>query len=147
FLGIALCARRGGLRPVGIGRAMAWSLAADAVEVGLVAVTLDALGMATTLGVSLAVLGAVNLAIVLPSAPGHAGAIEAGAALALVALGASHERAVAFALLYRIVQWVPVTAGGGIVWVTRALRGGPRAARTPTGGAMTSKARGLMRSG
>jgi uncharacterized membrane protein YbhN (UPF0104 family) len=134
FVGVALSAGRGGLRPARIGGAITWAFAADAVEVGLVAVTLDALGVASSLGASLVVLGAVNLAIALPSAPGNAGAVEAGAALALVALGASHDRAVAFALLYRIVQWVPVTAGGGVVWALRA-------ARAPEWGAVMRRAR------
>ena len=111
-------------------RALAWSFVSDGTEVALVHVTLDGLGLASGVGVSLAVLGGINLAIALPSGPAHAGAIEAGAALALVALGVDHRSAVAFAILYRVVQWVPVTAAGGVLWAWRSLR---RAARPQVG--------------
>jgi uncharacterized membrane protein YbhN (UPF0104 family) len=127
-------ARRLRMRPVQIAKAFAWSLAADVFEVALVSVTLRNVGLSGGLVDSLAVLGAVNLAIALPSVPGHVGAFEAGAALGVLMLGASHDTALAFALLYRAVQWVPVTIGGGIVWGWRAARG--RAERrdgSPTG--------------
>jgi uncharacterized membrane protein YbhN (UPF0104 family) len=123
---VVAASRRCRMPPSQIARALAWSFAADSVEVALVLVTLEALGLPSGIGVALAVLGAVNLAIALPSGPAHAGAIEAGAALALVALGVDHRNAVAFAILYRVVQWVPVTLAGGVVWAWRA---GWRAAR------------------
>jgi uncharacterized membrane protein YbhN (UPF0104 family) len=120
-------ARRLRMQPVQIAKAFAWSLVADVFEVALVSVTLRNVGLSGGLVDSLTVLGAVNLAIALPSVPGHVGAFEAGAALGVLMLGASHDAALAFALLYRAVQWVPVTIGGGIVWAWRVARG--RAAR------------------
>jgi uncharacterized membrane protein YbhN (UPF0104 family) len=114
-------ARRYRMPATRIGGAFAWSLGADAVEIALVALTLRSLGLASGLGASLVVLGAVNLAIALPSAPGHAGALEAGAALGLMAIGVARESALAFALLYRVVQWVPITLGGAAVWAWRAI--------------------------
>jgi uncharacterized membrane protein YbhN (UPF0104 family) len=141
FLGVCACAgmaavaaaaRWFDVRPSRVGAALIWAVGADAIEVALVVVTLQSLGHAPSLGASLTVLGAVNLAIALPSAPGHAGAIEAGAALALVALGSSHRDAVAFAVLYRVVQWVPVTVGGALVWGWRAgMRAKGRAVAAP----------------
>jgi uncharacterized membrane protein YbhN (UPF0104 family) len=119
---LAWVARRLRMRPAQIGSAFAWALVADVVEIGLVAVTLRAVGLRGGLGESLTVLGAVNLAIALPSVPGHLGAFEAGAALGLLALGVSHDAALAFALLYRVVQWVPVNISGAIVWAWRTLR-------------------------
>jgi uncharacterized membrane protein YbhN (UPF0104 family) len=115
-------ARRLKMRPSELGSAFAWALAAEVFEIALVIVTLRSLGLSAGLGTSLSVLGAVNLAIVLPSAPGNLGAFEAGAALGLVALGVTHDAALAFALLYRAVQWVPVTIGGAIVWALRVMR-------------------------
>ena len=51
----------------------------------------------------------MNLAIAIPSTPGHLGALEAGASLGLIAVGVDRESALAFALVYRVVQWVPVS--------------------------------------
>jgi uncharacterized membrane protein YbhN (UPF0104 family) len=113
-------ARRGPVRPAELARAVGWSLAADAVEIALIALTLRSLGLDAGIRRCVTVLGAVNLAILLPSTPGHIGAYEAGAALGLVVLGATHDSAVAFALLYRLVQWVPITAGGGVVCALRS---------------------------
>jgi glycosyltransferase 2 family protein len=116
-------ARRFRMPPVGLGQVFAWSLTADAFEVALVVVTLRSLGLPSGLGTSMTVLGAVNLAIALPSVPGHFGAFEAGAALGLVALGVAHDAAFAFAVLYRVIQWVPVSLGGAVVWGLRAAKG------------------------
>jgi uncharacterized membrane protein YbhN (UPF0104 family) len=117
---VAAAVNRFDLQPSRVGRSLVWAFAADAIELALIAVTLDALGLGSSFCASFAILGAVNLAIALPSAPGNAGAIEAGGALALVALGATRPNAVAFALLYRVVQWVPVTLAGALVWAWRA---------------------------
>jgi uncharacterized membrane protein YbhN (UPF0104 family) len=116
-------ARRVRMRPADLARAFGWALVADAFEIVLVSVTLHSLGLAAGLRPSITVLGAVNLAILLPSTPASLGAFEAGAALALVAMGVAHDEAVAFALLYRVVQWVPVTLAGGAVWAWRMVRG------------------------
>jgi hypothetical protein len=115
-------ARRLRMRPAQIGTAFAWALVADVLEIGLVAVTLRSVGLRGGLGESLTVLGSVNLAIALPSVPGHLGAFEAGAALGLLALGVNHDTALAFAILYRVVQWVPVNISGAIVWGWRMAR-------------------------
>ena len=95
------------------------SLVADGMEVALIYVCLRSLGIPGGLKMSLTVLAAVNLAIALPSTPGNLGALEAGAALGLIALGVPREPAVAFALLYRCVQWLPVTLAGAAVWWIR----------------------------
>ncbi len=113
-----------------LARAFAWSLAADGVEIALVAATLQSVGLTPEILTILSVLAAVNLAIALPSLPGHVGTMEAGAALGLVALGVRHDQALAFALVYRVVEWAPATLAGGIVWVCRGLsriaRDGPQ---------------------
>ena len=91
------------------------------MEVAIIAVCLHGLGLPAGLGPSVTVFACVNLAIVLPSTPGNVGAQEAGAALALIALGVDRETAVAFALVYRAVQWLPVTLAGAIVWARRMI--------------------------
>ena len=100
-------------------KALGWSVLADGAEVALIAVCLGSLGIHASLPMSVAVLAGVNLAIALPSTPGHLGVFEAGAAVGLLFAGVSGEVAVSFALLYRIVQWVPVTLAAGILELVR----------------------------
>lgn len=97
---------------------LVWALLTDAAEFALIALTARSLGIPLGVGASVSVFAAVNLAIALPSTPGNIGALEAGAAVALVALGCAHEAAIAFALLYRLVQWVPVTLAGAALALT-----------------------------
>ena len=106
-------------------RSLAASLAADASDLALIAACLSAVGIAPGWREALGVFVGVNLALAVPSTPGQVGAFEAGAVLALVALGVPQDRAVAFALVYRVVQWVPVTAVGWLVsLVRRPIRAG-----------------------
>jgi uncharacterized membrane protein YbhN (UPF0104 family) len=55
---------------------------------------------------------AVTLVMFAPSAPAHLGALEAGAVLALSLLGVSEEPSLAFAVLYRAMDMLPVTVLG-----------------------------------
>lgn len=96
--------------------AAGWSWAADAAEIALIAVCLHAVGIDPDWRAAIAVLVGINLAITLPSTPAQLGAFEAGGALALALFGVDAERAVAFALLYRVVQWGPATLIGGVLW-------------------------------
>jgi hypothetical protein len=107
--------------PGQLAASLAWSLVADAVEVAIVAVCLHGLGLPAGLVRSLTVFVGVNVAIALPGVPGNLGAQEAGAALPLIALGVDADAAVAFALVYRAVQWLPVTLAGGVVWARRMI--------------------------
>jgi uncharacterized protein (TIRG00374 family) len=98
------------------------------VEIALIAVCLGGLGLPAGLLPSVMVYAGVNLAIAVPSTPGNVGVFEAGAALPLIALGVEHDAAVAFALLYRAVQWLPVTLAGGLVWARRMVASEPERA-------------------
>ena len=122
-------ARRFGVPLPQLGSALGWSFVADAVEIALVAVCLRGLALPYGLVPSVTVYACVNLAIALPSTPGNLGAFEAGAALPLIALGTPPESAVAFAFVYRAVQWLPITVAGGAVWAWRALFPHPVRAR------------------
>jgi len=101
--------------------AVAWGLAADAAEILVIALTARAVGLPLGIAGSTAVLGSVNLAILLPSTPANLGTLECGAAVALLGLGMPREGALAFALVYRLVQFVPVTLTGGAVFAARGL--------------------------
>jgi glycosyltransferase 2 family protein len=100
---------------------VAWALAADVAEVAVIALTARSVGVALGVAGSVAVLGAVNLAIALPSTPANLGTLEAGAAVALVAMGVSGESALTFALVYRAIQFVPITLGGAAIVGARGL--------------------------
>ena len=111
--------RRLRIAPRQLAASLAWSLVADAVEIAVIAVCLRGVGVTAGLVTSVTVFAGVNLAIALPSTPGNLGTLEAGAALPLVALGVDHDAALAFACVYRVVQWLPITVAGAIVWMIR----------------------------
>jgi uncharacterized membrane protein YbhN (UPF0104 family) len=56
---------------------------------------------------------AVNLALVVPFAPpANLGSLEVGATLALMESGVPKERALAFALVYHLLQVIPIGFAG-----------------------------------
>jgi len=65
-------------------------------------------------GVWAMVLLSINLALLLPSTPGHFGILEAGAVVALTTAGVAAEPALAFALVYHAVHLVPGTVLGAL---------------------------------
>lgn len=98
---------------------LAWCVAADAVEIAIISVCLAGLGLPGGLLPSVTVFAAVNVAIAVPSTPANLGAFEAGSALPLIALGVAPDAAVGFAVVYRVVQWLPVTLAGAVLWARR----------------------------
>jgi uncharacterized membrane protein YbhN (UPF0104 family) len=128
-VGAGWAAHRFGVRVRQLVHALGWSLASDAVEIAIIAVCLGGLGLPAGLLPSVVVYAGVNLAIAVPSTPGSVGAFEAGAALPLIALGVEHDAAVAFAFVYRAVQWLPLTLAGALVWARRMVVSEPERAR------------------
>ena len=100
-----------------LAKALLLCLAADSLEILLILVCLRALGLSPGWLASTAALVGLNLAIAVPSTPAQAGAFEAGPAVALALFGVDAEQAVAFALLYRAVQWFPTTLIGSACWL------------------------------
>ena len=112
-----------GLAAMGRPRALALSfgaaLASWALEGNVTAVSLKAVGLPMSYSTALLVLLAVNLALAFPIAPpGNIGTIEVGATLALVGLGVPKEQALAFGIVYHVLQVVPVGVLG-ILFATR----------------------------
>jgi uncharacterized membrane protein YbhN (UPF0104 family) len=101
--------------------AVAWGLVADTAEVLVVALCARSVGLPLGIAGSIAVLGSVNLAILLPSTPANLGTLECGAAVALLGLGMPREGALAFAVVYRLVQFFPVTLAGAGLFAARGL--------------------------
>jgi uncharacterized membrane protein YbhN (UPF0104 family) len=132
---------RQGLGATAQPKALAWSLSASLaawmLEIKVTTFSLRAVGLHLPLGAALLVLLAVNIALALPVAtPANIGTLEIAATLALVELGVSKERAVAFAVAYHLLQIVPVALIGlGIaVQGARAARSRPFAPKVASGG-------------
>jgi uncharacterized protein (TIRG00374 family) len=112
-----LARARLGLTAMGDRRALARSygaaLAAWFLETSVVYFTLHAFHVHVSPGDSLLVLVAINMAMVVPFAPpGNFGTVEVGAILALMQLGVPKEQAVAFALVYHLLQLIPIGVSG-----------------------------------
>ena len=102
-------------------RSYATALVAWSLEILVVFAALRAFDVRVPLGVSVLVLVAVNVAMVVPFAPpANFGTVEVGATLALLEYGVSKEHALAFALVYHLLQILPIGVGG-LVLVSRSL--------------------------
>jgi uncharacterized membrane protein YbhN (UPF0104 family) len=119
--------------PSAWGRAFMCAFVADSIDISIIALSALAVGMPLTLARCAMVLVLVNIAIVIPAAPGQIGTLEAGAVGALVAMGQSPKTALAFALLYHAVHVIPATLLGGVfLAVSSRPTGGARNARCNT---------------
>jgi uncharacterized membrane protein YbhN (UPF0104 family) len=66
-----------------------------------------------------AVLVAMNLAMLVPM-PGNLGTLEAGAVVGLSALGVDRTTALAFALLYRMAQSLPLGIAYCVILISKS---------------------------
>ena len=120
-----LARARLGLTAAGDRRALTRSYGASLVawllEVMVVVCALEAFGIDLPVGVAVLVLVAVNVAMAVPFAPpANFGTVEVGATLALLEYGVSKEHALAFALVYHLLQILPIGVGG-LVLASRSL--------------------------
>jgi uncharacterized membrane protein YbhN (UPF0104 family) len=92
--------------------ALAWSCVSDLADVAMVGLCMLAVGIHAGPGAWLTAFLAINLAIAVPSTPGHIGVLEAGAVLALSAIGVPAGAALAFAVLYHAAHVLPTTLVG-----------------------------------
>jgi uncharacterized membrane protein YbhN (UPF0104 family) len=100
-------------RPGALATSFAAALASWAIEVNVTAVSMRAVGLPISFSTALLVLIAVNLALAIPLAPpGNIGTVEVGATLALVGIGIPKEQALAFGIVYHILQVVPIAILG-----------------------------------
>jgi len=106
-------------KPETIAVAMALSLIVWVFEMGMVMLSARAIHLSVGPALAIVTLLGINLAMALPSMPASAGAFESGATLVLVLSGIPKAQAIAFALLYHVIQVVPVTIAGLAV-VSRA---------------------------
>lgn len=83
-----------------------------AVEASVYWIVAHAFNLDTSYLTMLLVVGAVNLAGLIPASPGQFGVFETFASLVLVATGVPEVTALAFALTVHMVIWLPVTLVG-----------------------------------
>jgi uncharacterized membrane protein YbhN (UPF0104 family) len=106
---------------------VAVSLIEWTIEATMIVVTGRAAGL--SIGFPLAFVGlmGLNLAIALPSMPASAGSFEAALSAVFLLAGMPKSSAVSFAILYHLVQVIPVTVAGAVVIVRGGftLRGLP----------------------
>ena len=114
--------------------ALAVSLAAWLVDLAALGTTLAAFDIQARLADLIVLLLKVNVALLLPSAPGNIGSLELGATLGAESLGVGHTRAVAFAIAYHAAQLAPLVLLGAL-GLLRALAGGGGRRATPPNGA------------
>jgi uncharacterized membrane protein YbhN (UPF0104 family) len=103
-----LCMRE----PWRVAAAIGWSVAAyliDALEIWLV---LRALSIDVPWATPALVLLGANLAMAVPSTPGQLGALEAGVVAVLAVVGVPAGQALAFALVYHVMQLLPIVLVG-----------------------------------
>src|SRR5262249_18318170 len=82
------------------------------IDFGCVLLVFSAVGIKAPPAVGLLVLLGVNVAILIPTAPGNLGALEIGAIAALDLVGVPRAPAGAFAILYHAVQAIPLLIAG-----------------------------------
>ena len=99
------------------GLLVAVSLVEWSIEATMIVVAARAAGLSIGFPLALVGLMALNLAIAVPSMPASAGAFEAGLSVVLVLGGLPKSSAVSFAILYHLVQVIPVTVAGAVVIV------------------------------
>jgi hypothetical protein len=83
-----------------------------AADLGMVLLVAHSVDIAISAAEGLLVLFTLNLLIAVPSTPAQVGALEVGALAALRILHVSEAPALAFALLYHVVQVVPLICVG-----------------------------------
>ena len=94
-------------------KALAWTILGDVVDLLMIGLCLSATGIPLMPMDWFVVLAAINVAILLPS-PGNIGTLEAGAVLALGAMGIARGPALAFALVYHAAHLLPVLVAGAL---------------------------------
>jgi uncharacterized protein (TIRG00374 family) len=99
-----------------IQRALGLSFGVWGVEITMVMLCARSIHLPVGPALAAVTLLGINLALALPSTPASAGAFESGALVVLMMAGVDKGTGVAFALLYHLVQVIPVTLVGlGIV--------------------------------
>ena len=117
-------------RPKAFAQAVAIATASWGVQGLMVWLCLSSQSLHLPVLAAFIVLMAVNVGVIAPAAPGSVGTFEFAAVVVLGFLGVDKTQALAFALVYHMVQLIPTVLAGfialplvGIRW--RDLKGAP----------------------
>ena len=102
--------------------ALALALIGWFVQGGVVWLAARSVGLPLEPSVALFVLVAVNLSVVIPAAAGHIGTFEYAIWLALQFFAVPKALALGFAVVYHLLQWVPVTLAGWILMIRIGMK-------------------------
>ncbi|MFL5264579.1 MAG: lysylphosphatidylglycerol synthase transmembrane domain-containing protein [Anaeromyxobacteraceae bacterium] len=103
------------------GAVFALTIAMWLVDLGQIALAMNAVALPPSFAGAALVLLFVNITNAVPLTPGQVGLFEAGAAAACVFVGATPEQGIAVGVLYHMMQFVPETALGLVVLGRGAL--------------------------
>ena len=84
----------------------AWSLAGVVAKISAAAAVVEALGVGRPLGAALVIVGAVELAAIMPLTPGNVGVASAAVALALSARGIDSHVGLSVGIAFGAVEWL-----------------------------------------
>jgi glycosyltransferase 2 family protein len=94
--------------------ALLWSI--ETIEVLLIG---EATGLELSLLEAMYLVAVAGVFLLVPSGPGHLGALDAGVAFGVRAIGGSGSQAVSFLIALRFMLFVPITIAGLIVIIVR----------------------------
>lgn len=108
-------------------KAIAISLLACVVQILTIWLCQMAFGISLSPWMSAFIFVAINLAVMIPSAPSGIGPFEAGAVLAYIWVGLRPEMGFNIALMYHAVQFIPVTVAGAVMyWLSIGAQSGAK---------------------
>lgn len=87
----------------------------------LIHLSLVAFGISTSLAVSAIVMGVTAFGVTIPSSPGYFGVIQLCFLLVLKLFVDDHETVFAASIYYHMMQWIPVTCIGMILFVKSGM--------------------------
>ena len=117
----ALAGLEGLRRPAHLLGAVASSYLTWAIEAGTYWIVMRAFDLEFSYAVALLLVGAVNLAGLIPASPGQVGINEFVVITTLTALGIATAEATAYAVLVHLTYWLPITVTGFILLLQQGL--------------------------
>jgi uncharacterized protein (TIRG00374 family) len=122
---VAFSAGLGVLRaPRRFASVFAWTLAHWLLNAFAFWVGFEAVGIHVSFSAAMFIQGIIAIGVALPSAPGFFGVFEVAAKAGLAVYGVGSDRAVAWAIGYHILSFIPITVIGAVYFARLGLRMG-----------------------
>lgn len=100
---------------------LSFSLLSWFVQVTMVWLTTHALGISVSLVSSAVILLVINIGLAIPLAPGNIGTFQFFSIIALSIFSISKSKALTFAVIFQIIQGIPVIIGGGLSFLLESF--------------------------